>query len=105
LQGTYVKRQLLRTRNSIALYQDKVYLATGDARLVALDARTGTVVWNVAVADYTPGYNYTAGLLIANGKVIVGMSGCTSPDTAGGCFLTAHHADTGQELWRTYTAR
>ena len=103
LQGTYVKRQLLRARNSIALYQDKVYLATGDARLVALDARTGTVVWNVAVADYNPGYNYTAGPLIAKGKVIVGISGCTTPDTAGGCFLTAHHADTGQELWRTYT--
>jgi PQQ-dependent dehydrogenase (methanol/ethanol family) len=103
LKGTYVKRQLIRARNSIALYQDKVYLATGDARLLALDARTGKVVWNVAVADYNPGYNYTAGPLIAKGKVIVGISGCTTPDTAGGCFITAHRADTGEEVWRTYT--
>src|SRR5215831_9519313 len=77
LQGTYVKRQLLRARNSIALYQDKIYLATGDARLVALDARTGKVAWNVVVADYNPGFNYTSGPLIAKGKVIVGISGCT----------------------------
>jgi len=103
LQGTYVKRQLLRARNSIALYQDKIYLATGDARLVALDARTGKVAWNVVVADYNPGFNYTSGPLIAKGKVIVGISGCTTPDTAGGCFITAHDARTGQEMWRTYT--
>jgi alcohol dehydrogenase (cytochrome c) len=103
LQGTYVRRQLIRARNSIALYRDKVYLATGDARLVALDARTGKVVWNVAVADYNLGYNYTSGPLIAKGKVIVGISGCTTPDTVGGCFITAHHAETGQEVWRTYT--
>jgi alcohol dehydrogenase (cytochrome c) len=85
------------------LYQDKVYLATGDARLVALDARTGKVVWNVVVADHNPGYNYTSGPLIAKGKVIIGISGCTTPDTAGGCFITAHHPGTGWELWRTYT--
>jgi alcohol dehydrogenase (cytochrome c) len=103
LQGTYVKRQLVRARNSIALYQDKVYLATGDARLLALDARTGKVVWNVAVADYNPGFNYTSGPLVAKGKIIVGISGCTTPDTAGGCFITAHDPGTGRELWRTYT--
>jgi len=103
LQGTYVKRQLIRARNSIALYQDKVYLATGDARLLALDARTGKVIWNIAVADYNPGFNYTSGPLIAKGKVIVGISGCTTPDTAGGCFITAHDPGTGRELWRTYT--
>jgi alcohol dehydrogenase (cytochrome c) len=51
LKGSYVKRQLVRARNSIALYDDRVFLATGDARLVALDARTGKVLWNVQVAD------------------------------------------------------
>lgn len=103
LQGTYVKRQLVRARNSIALYKDKVFLATGDARLVALDVRTGKVVWNVQVADYNPGFNYTAGPLIAKGKVIAGISGCTTPDTGGGCFISAHDSETGKEVWRTYT--
>jgi alcohol dehydrogenase (cytochrome c) len=103
LKGTYVKRQLVRARNSIALYKDKVYLATGDARLVALDARTGKVAWNVQVADYNPGFNYTAGPLLVKGKVIAGISGCTTPDTGGGCFITAHDSETGAELWRTHT--
>lgn len=103
LKGNYVKRQLHRSRNAIALYDDKVFLATGDARLLALDAKTGKEVWNVVVADYNKGYNYTAGPLIVKGKVIVGISGCTTPDTGGGCFLTAHDAKTGKELWRTYT--
>lgn len=102
-EGSYVERQLLRSRNAIALYGDKVYLATGDARIIALDARTGKVAWNVAVADYKPGYNYTGGPLIAKGKVIAGISGCTTPDTGGGCFITAHDAETGKELWRTHT--
>src|SRR5262245_19722872 len=101
LQGSYVKRQLLRARNSIALYGDRVFLATGDARLIALDARTGKVVWNVQVADYKVGFNYTAGPLVVRGKVIAGISGCTTPDTGGGCFLTAHDVQTGMELWRT----
>jgi glucose dehydrogenase len=79
LQGTYVKRQLILARNSIALYQDKVYLATGDARLLALDARTGKVVWNVAVADYNPGFNYTSGPLVAKGKIIVGIPAARPP--------------------------
>ena len=82
---------------------DGVFLTTGDARIVALDARTGRVVWNVQVADYNVGFNYTAGPLIVRGKVIAGISGCTTPDTGGGCFLTAHDAETGRELWRTYS--
>ena len=103
LEGSYVKRQLVRARNSIALYGDRVFLTTGDARIVALEARTGKVIWNVEVADYKVGFNYTAGPLVVRGKVISGISGCTTPDTGGGCFLTAHDAETGKELWRTHT--
>ncbi|MGH9577405.1 MAG: PQQ-binding-like beta-propeller repeat protein, partial [Terriglobales bacterium] len=102
LQGGYVRRQLARARNSIALYGERVFLATGDARLLALDARTGKVIWNVQVADYNVGFNYTGGPLVVRGKVIAGISGCTTPDTAGGCFLTGHDAESGKELWRTY---
>lgn len=103
LEGSYVKRQLIRARNSIALYGERVFLTTGDARVLALDARTGKVIWNVQVADYKVGFNYTAGPLVVRGKVVSGISGCTTPDTGGGCFLTAHDAETGKELWRTHT--
>ena len=37
------------------------------------------------VADYNVGFNYTAGPLVVRGKVIAGISGCTTPDTGGGC--------------------
>lgn len=70
VKASYHRRQYERQRNSIAPYENKVFLTTGDAHLVALDARTGEVVWEVAVADYQPGFNYTGGPLVVKGKVI-----------------------------------
>lgn len=102
MEGSYVKRQLIRARNSIALFGDRLFLTTGDARVLALDARTGKVIWNVQVADHAKGFSYTAGPLVVKGKVISGISGCTTPDVGGGCFLIAHDAETGKELWRTH---
>ncbi|MCU0910807.1 MAG: PQQ-dependent methanol/ethanol family dehydrogenase [Rhodobacteraceae bacterium] len=58
-----------------AIYGDNVYFGTLDARLVALNRKTGDVVWNKAIADYKAGYSYTAAPLIVDGKVIVGNSG------------------------------
>lgn len=90
-----------RTR-TIAIYNDKVYLGTPDAHLVALDARTGRVVWDRAVADYKQGYRYTSGPIAAGGKIVAGMTGCEryKPDL---CFITGHDPDTGAELWRRHT--
>ena len=70
---------------------------------MALDARTGKVVWDTTVADYRRGYTFTGGPMVAKGKVIAGISGCTNPDTAGGCFIVALDANTGTQLWRTQT--
>ena len=79
-----------------ALYGDKVYFGTLDARLVALDARTGDVVWNKKIADYKAGYSYTAAPLIVNGLIITGNSG--------GEFgivgeVQARDAETGEMVW------
>ena len=92
-----------RYRN-ISIYDDKIFLATNDAYLVALDAQTGEVVWETQRADYQERVAQTAGPVIVKGKVI-GGSRCnpTSP-RPGGCFITAHDASTGQELWRINTA-
>ena len=70
---------------------------------MALDARTGKVAWDTTVADYRRGYTFTGGPMVAKGKVIAGISGCTNPDTAGGCFIVALDANTGARLWRTQT--
>ena len=57
------------TRN-IAIYDDKIYVTTGDARLIALNARTGDVVWDTQVMDPKEGYTYTAGALAVKGVII-----------------------------------
>ena len=67
--------QMHPTNRGVALYADRVYLATADCYLVALDARTGEEVWEREVEDYTTGYYMTLAPLVAEGKVMVGVSG------------------------------
>ena len=87
-------------QRNIAIFGDKVFTATGEAHLIALDARTGKVAWDAKVADRQLGYQYTAGPIVVRGKVIAGITGCTryKEDV---CFITGHDAATGKELWRT----
>ena len=87
---------------ALAFYGDKVYLATHDAALVALDARTGAEVWRSVKADYTQGFRQSGGPVIANGVVVSGINGCRRY-TEQACFITGHDPDTGAELWRTST--
>lgn len=101
--GRYHNNQYLRTKNNIALYEDKVFLATSDAHLLALDAKTGQVIWETEVDDWSKGYSYTTGPVVAQGIVVTGMSGCSMTETPGGCYITGHDANTGEELWRTHT--
>jgi hypothetical protein len=89
------------TRN-IAIYGDKLYLATYDAAIVAIDARTGREVWRTVKADFAKGYTHTAGPVIADGVVVSGINGCERFKKEG-CFITGHDPDTGRELWRTST--
>ncbi len=90
------------TQKNIAIFGDMIYAATENATIVGIDARTGFLVWETQVADPALGYNYTAGPIIANGKLITGINGCDryKEDV---CFITGHDPLTGQELWRTST--
>ena len=92
--------QMHPTNRGVALYADRVYLATADCYLVALDARTGEVVWESEVGDYTAGYYMTLAPLVAEGKVMVGVSGGEFGIRG---FITAFDAMTGEEAWKTYT--
>ena len=87
---------------NLALYEGKVFVATKDASLVALDARTGKTVWDTQVADPRKGYTNVAGPIVVEGRVVNGINGC-GRYYEDSCFITAHDADTGEELWRTYT--
>lgn len=103
VEGGYHNDLFDRTRGNIALYADKVFLTTMDAHVVALDARTGKVAWDTEVADYRQGYTFTGGPIVAKGKVISGISGCTNPTTRGGCFIVAVDGNTGKQAWLTHT--
>ncbi len=92
-----------RYRN-VSIYNDKVFLATNDAFLVALDARTGELVWETQRADYREQVAQTAGPIIVKGRLITGSRCNPQSPRPGGCFVTAHDAETGQELWRINTA-
>jgi alcohol dehydrogenase (cytochrome c) len=89
------------TRN-IAIYGNHLFLATYDAAVVAIDARTGREVWRSVKADYRQAYTHSAGPIIADGVVVSGINGCEL-FTEDGCFITGHDPDTGEELWRTST--
>lgn len=84
----------------VALYGDKVYMGTLDAHLIAFDARTGKIVWDVTVADYKLRYTITSPPLVVKGKVITGVHGGEFGVRG---FLAAYDANTGRELWKTYT--
>src|SRR5215469_8709609 len=102
IEGGYHNDLLDRARGTIALYNEKVLLATADAHILALNAHTGKIIWDTTVADYRQGYTFTGGPLAAHGKVIAGISGCTNPGTRG-CFVVALDSETGAEVWRTKT--
>jgi alcohol dehydrogenase (cytochrome c) len=87
---------------NFAIYQDKIYVATTDARLVALDARNGKTVWNTVIADAAKGFSNTSGPIVARGKVIQGLQGCGIYRNER-CFISAYDAETGKQLWRFNT--
>ncbi|MEC3861730.1 PQQ-dependent methanol/ethanol family dehydrogenase [Mesobacterium sp. TK19101] len=78
------------------IYGDNVYFGTLDARLVALDRKTGNVVWRKKIADYKAGYSYTAAPLIVDGKVIVGNSGGEFGIVG---MVYAYDAENGDLVW------
>jgi alcohol dehydrogenase (cytochrome c) len=88
------------TSRGVGLYRDRVFFASADATLVALNARTGTEVWTTKVADNKAGYYMSIAPLVADGKVIVGCSGGEMGIRG---FVAAFDPETGTERWRVYT--
>lgn len=84
----------------VALYDDKVYMATLDAHLLAFDAISGEIVWDTTVEDYLAGYAMTVAPLAVDGKIIVGVAGGEYGIRG---FIAAYDAQSGDRLWKTYT--
>ena len=84
----------------VAVYGDKAYVATLDGRVIALDRRDGSVVWDVSSAEAKEGYSFTMAPLAADGKIIVGASGGEFGIRG---FVDAYDPATGKRLWRFWT--
>lgn len=84
----------------VALWEDKVISGTFDGRLIALDAGTGRLLWEVNTIDRTRSATITGAPRVVNGKVIIGNGGAEF-DVRG--YVSAYDVDTGELLWRFYT--
>jgi PQQ-dependent dehydrogenase (methanol/ethanol family) len=84
----------------VAVYEDKVYLATLDSKLVALDAKTGNKVWQSDIADPELGYSETMAPTVVKGKVLIGTNGGEYGIRG---FVKAYDAKDGKLLWTFYT--
>jgi len=89
-----------RNNRGVAILGDTLYMSTLDAHLVAIDARTGNLVWDNELADYRAGYSKTAAPLIVKGEVVTGMAGGEYGVRG---FIDSYNAESGELEWRADT--
>lgn len=87
---------------TLAMWGQLIINASNDNMMYAVDAVTGELVWETPVVAADLPAHASGGPIIADGKVIQGRQ-CQPAATRDSCVITAHDAETGEELWRTYT--
>lgn len=90
-------------KRGIALYGERLYLGTSDARVVALDVHTGKPVWSTEVGDFTQREGINGGPVVAQGRVMIGTTSTGVGSKPGGPQVVGLDADTGELLWRVGT--
>ncbi len=91
---------LFPTNRGVAVLGNDVYVATIDAHLACLDAKTGALKWYTTVGDNAKGIAITGAPIALDGKIIIGMGGGEAGVRG---YLSAYDAKTGKRLWRFYT--
>ncbi|HTP71070.1 MAG TPA: PQQ-binding-like beta-propeller repeat protein [Burkholderiaceae bacterium] len=84
----------------VAVLNDRVYMGTLDAKLLALDAKTGKVLWSTQIADPELGYSETMAPVAVNGKILIGTNGGEYGIRG---FVKAYDANDGKLLWTFHT--
>jgi alcohol dehydrogenase (cytochrome c) len=84
----------------VAIYKDRVYMATLDSKLVALDAKTGSLLWETDIADPELGYSETMAPTAVDGKILIGTNGGEYGIRG---FVRAYDAETGKLVWNFHT--
>ena len=84
----------------LAAWRGKIYVATLDGRLIALDAQTGRPVWSTLTVDNAKNYTITGAPRVFDGKVLIGNGGA---EVGVRGYVSAYDAETGEQLWRWHT--
>ena len=84
----------------VALYGDKVYVGTLDGRLVALDQKTGKVVFEKVVVPNQTDYTITGAPRVVKGRILLGAGGAEYKARG---YIAAYDAETGAEVWKFHT--
>ena len=92
---------------ALGFYQDKIIVPTMQGKIYALEARTGKVVWQTFYSDPDKPdegvHGSDGGVLIVNGKILIGMMNCARMPQAGHCYISAYDANDGHRLWKFNT--
>ncbi|MES2606874.1 MAG: PQQ-binding-like beta-propeller repeat protein, partial [Pseudomonadota bacterium] len=89
-----------RVNRGLAILGDTLFMGTVDAHLLAIDAKSGQLVWDTMVADAAELFSITMPPMIVRDKVFIGTAG---GDLGIRAFLAAYDTKTGKQLWKTYT--
>ena len=99
--GPRLENQVNATARTMALYGNQLFYPASDATLYALDARTGKVNWKFKLSSY--GRDKIGGMMIADGKLIVGLGVCDEASLEDRCFIAAFDVNTGHQIWKFST--
>jgi alcohol dehydrogenase (cytochrome c) len=98
----YVGQHVYEVNKGIAIAGNTLLWATAvDCHLLAIDARTGRVIWEKVLADWKKGYQFNVAPLVVKDMVILGPA---TNEMGANCWVAAYDIDTGKEIWRFYTS-
>src|SRR3984957_7864013 len=107
IRGERLRYNVGLVNRGIAAWNGKIIMGTLDARLIAIDAKTGKEVWSVdtvpqslGLGDMTKHYSITMAARAAKGKIFIGASGGEFGVRG---FIAAYDAETGKQVWRFWT--
>jgi alcohol dehydrogenase (cytochrome c) len=99
--GPRMENQVNATARAMALYGNQLFYPASDATMYALDARTGKVNWKFKISNY--GRDKIGGVMIADGKLVVGLGVCDEPSLEDRCFIAAYDVKDGHQIWKFNT--
>jgi alcohol dehydrogenase (cytochrome c) len=98
----FPRQRMYLVNKGVAIEGNTLFWTTGwSCHVLAIDARTGRVKWEVEAADWRKGYQIDVPPLVVKNVVIVGPA---TDDMGANCFLAAFDIHTGKEVWKTYTS-